>query len=70
MCRIHNPQATRAHRDVVSDHNKRIGNISSMQQARNQIPDGRFGAIPIDGDRYSAHLAPDNANIVKINVGR
>jgi hypothetical protein len=41
-----------------------------MQQARNQIPDGRFGAIPIDGDRYSAHLAPDNANIVKINVGR
>ena len=59
--RVHNPQATRAHRDVVSDHDKRIGNVSAMQHARDQTADSRFGAIPIDGNRYTAHAAPVRA---------
>ena len=61
MCRIHDPQATRAHRDIVSDHDKRIGNVSSMQHARNQTLDSRLGAIPINGNRDSAHHAPEIA---------
>ena len=75
MCRIHDPQATRAHRDIVSDHDKWIGNVSSMQHARDQTLDSRFGAIPIDGNRYTAHDAPEIAKchrhkIVEVNIGR
>ena len=62
MCRIDNPQAARAHRDIVSDRDKWIGNVTSMQHARDQTPDGRFAAIPIDGNRYTAHAAPENAD--------
>ena len=59
VCRIDNAQAARAHRGIISDHDKWIGNVSSMQHARDQTPDGRFGAIPIDGNRYTAHGAPE-----------
>ena len=63
VCRIDNAQATRAHRDIVSDHDKRIGNVSSVQHARDQTPDSRFAAIPIDGNRYAAHDAPDECQL-------
>ncbi len=43
----------------VADRDEWIGNVSSMQHARDQTPDGRFGVIPIDGHRYSAHTAPE-----------
>jgi hypothetical protein len=62
MCGIDNAQATRAHRNIVSDHDKWIGNVSSVQHARDQTPDCRFGVIPIDGDRYTAHDALENTN--------
>jgi hypothetical protein len=70
MCRVHYPQATRAHRDVISDHDKWIGDVSSMQQTRDQMSDSCFSAIPIDGDRNSAHLAPKNADNAATSVGR
>ncbi len=60
MCRIHNPQAARTHRDIVSDRDKRIGNVSAMQHACDQTLDSRFAAIPIDGHRYPAHAALKN----------
>ena len=59
VCRIDNAQTARAHRGILSDHDEWIGNVSSMQHARDQTPDGRSGVIPIDGHRYSAHTAPE-----------
>ena len=61
MRRIHNPQAARAHCDVVSDHDNRIGNVTSMQHACDQAPDRRVGAIPIDGNRDTAHKPLEEA---------
>jgi hypothetical protein len=67
---IHNPQAARAHRDIVADADERIGDVTSMQHTRNQRPDSRFGAIPIDRDRNTAHLAPENAQYPSTHIGR
>jgi hypothetical protein len=41
-----------------------------MQHTRNQRPDSRFGAIPIDRDRNTAHLAPENAQYPSTHIGR
>lgn len=62
MYGIDDPQTARTHRDFVPDRNKWISNISAMQHARDQKPNGRFGAMPIDGYRYTAHLAPEIAS--------
>ena len=58
MGRIDDAQATRAHRGVIADRDKRIGNVAAMQHARDQTLDRRFSAIPIDGNRYAAHELP------------
>ncbi len=65
MGRIHNPQAARAHCGIVSDHDKWIGDVASMQHACDQALDSRFGAIPINGNRDSAHHAPEIAKYHK-----
>jgi len=56
--RVHDPEAARAHRDIISDHNKRIDDVTSMQHAGDQTPHNCIGAIPIDGNRDPTHLAP------------
>ncbi len=58
--RIHNPQTPRAHRDVASDPHKRVSHVSAMQHSPDKTPNRGFGAIPIDGHRYTAHDAPGN----------
>jgi hypothetical protein len=71
MCRIHDPQATRAHRSIVSDRDKWIGNVSSMQHSRDQTLDSWRCSIPIDRNCYTTHDAPKiakchSAGIVRI----
>ena len=69
MRRVHDPQAARAHRDIVSERDERIGNVAPMQHAGDQTADSRFGAIPIDGHRYTAHAAPVRATCTWIGSG-
>jgi hypothetical protein len=59
MRRVHDSQAARTHRDAAANHDQRIGNVASVQHALDQALHRRFSAIPADGNRYSAHLAPE-----------
>jgi hypothetical protein len=59
---IDNAQTARAHRGIISDHHKWVGDVASMQHARDQKLDRFFSAIPIDGNRYAAHIAPEKTD--------
>ena len=62
VLRIDDAQAARAHRGVGADGDQRIGDVAAMQQPRDQTLDRRFSAIPIDGHRNAAHVAPRRQN--------
>jgi hypothetical protein len=68
--RIHNAQPARAHCHGVANRHERIGYVAPMQQTRDQTPDRRLGAVPINGDRDTAHPARPRASIEIRGVGQ
>ena len=49
----------------VADGDQGIGDVAPMQQPRDQTLDRRFSAIPIDGYRNAAHIAPQQPQTVE-----
>ena len=70
VLRVDDAQAARAHGGVLADGDQRIGDVAPMQQPRDQTLDRRFSAIPIDGYRNAAHIAPHSPKPLKTNVDR
>jgi hypothetical protein len=69
VSRVHDLEATRAHCGIAADRDDWIGHVASMQHSGDQTLDYRFGAVPVDGNRYTAHgrFTPEPHNRVSID---